>query len=79
MNWLSIERKRQIGFQFKERVNQPPLIIHPTSLFKKNEHFSQHPTPSHFIVFFEKQRLGEKWGEVDWLFLQILRQIASFF
>ena len=30
VNWLSIQRKRQICFQFEERVNQPPGIIHQT-------------------------------------------------
>ena len=30
-NWLSIQRKRQNGCQFKEKVNQPPVIIHPTN------------------------------------------------
>ena len=35
MNWLSIRRKRLIGCQFEERVNQPPVISHQTSLSKK--------------------------------------------
>ena len=33
-NWLSIQRKRQISCQFKERVNQPAMIIHQASLSK---------------------------------------------
>ena len=41
-NWLSIWRKRQIGCQFEERVNQPPKIIHPTSLFTPNSPFSSY-------------------------------------
>ena len=33
-NLLLIVRKMQIGCQFEERDNQPPVIIHPTSLSK---------------------------------------------
>ena len=29
-NWLSIQRNRRIGCQFKERVIQHPMTIHPT-------------------------------------------------
>ena len=36
-NWLSIQRNRRIGCQFKERVNQPPVIIHPTSVSQKKK------------------------------------------
>ena len=36
-NWLSIQIKRQIGCQFKERANQPPVTIHPTSVSQKRE------------------------------------------
>ena len=28
-NWLLIRRERQIGCQFEERVNEPPVNIHP--------------------------------------------------
>ena len=34
-NWLSIQRKRQIGCKFGERVNEPPVTIHPSSFSKK--------------------------------------------
>ena len=36
-NWLSIQRKRQIGCQVKERVSQSPVIIHPTSVSQKKK------------------------------------------
>ena len=34
-NWLSIQRKKQHFWQFKERVNQPPAIIHYASVSQK--------------------------------------------
>ena len=34
-NSLSIRRKRQIGCKFQERVDQPLVIIHPTSVAQK--------------------------------------------
>ena len=37
VKWLSIQRKRRIGCQFKERVNQPPIIVHPTSVYQKRK------------------------------------------
>ena len=60
-NWLSIQRKRQSGCKFEERVNQPPMSIHPTSISQEKKiKFPQHPTPSPFLFpFFERQRLSE--------------------
>ena len=34
-NWVSIQRKRQIGCQFEERVNKSHVIIHPNSISQK--------------------------------------------
>ena len=31
-NLPSIQRKGQIGCQLEERISQPPVIIHPTSV-----------------------------------------------
>ena len=31
-NWVPIQRKRQINCHFEERVDQHPIIFHPTSL-----------------------------------------------
>ena len=31
-NWLSIKKMGQIGCQLEEKANQPPFIMHPTSV-----------------------------------------------
>ena len=36
-NWLSIKKMWRIGCQLKERVNTPPVIIHPTSFSQKKK------------------------------------------
>ena len=36
-NFMSVQRKRNIYFQFKERVNQPHVTIHPTSVSLKKK------------------------------------------
>ena len=36
-NWLSIQRKRRIGCHFEERVSQPTVFIHPTSVTQKKK------------------------------------------
>ena len=34
---VNLKKKRLIGCQFKERVNQPPVIIHQTSLSQRKK------------------------------------------
>ena len=36
-NWLAFQRKKQMSCQFEVRVNQPPVIIHPTYVSKKSK------------------------------------------
>ena len=63
-SWLSIQRKRQIGCQCKERVDQPPVIIHPTSFSQKKKIKGEDVEGTSFS-FFERERLGEYSLEVD--------------
>ena len=57
---MSIQRKKQIGYQFKARVNQPLVSIHQTSVSPKAKKERRGIRMLREIVIFrERERLGE--------------------
>ena len=83
-NWISIQRKRRINCQFEERVNKPPMIIDPTSLFKKKGIKLSSLNillPLLSFSFFERHSLGGGILLVGWLTLLLInwQPIRPFF
>ena len=58
-NWLSIQRKRRIGCQIKERVNHPPVIIYPNYVSQKKKMKCEDVEGTFFKTVIKRDGLGE--------------------